>query len=112
MGGAEDQDPSVLKISTFAVAPLASEPPPTRMRPSCSRTAQPPSCSDDMLFAVTQLPVATCGREALSTKLSITTLNGKKTRRIIGRIAATLRALSAARFSGELSKGGDIRLLT
>src|SRR6185437_8975947 len=93
MGGAADQDPSVLNISTFVLAPLASEPPPTRMRPSCSTTAQPPSCNDAILFAEPQLPVAPCGREALSTKLSITRLNGREILRIMCRIAATLRAL-------------------
>src|SRR5690348_1829718 len=105
MAGAADQDPSVLKMSTFAVAPLASEPPPIRMRPSCSTTAQPPSCNDDMLFAEPQLPVATCGREALSIKLSITRLNGKKTARIMCRIAATLRALRAFKFRGSHQRG-------
>src|SRR5579872_1949227 len=86
MGDSDDQVPSVLKISTLAVGPLASEPPLTKMRPSCNRTEQPPSCSEDILFAEPQLPVATCGNEALRRKLSVNTPIAKRMYRFTRRI--------------------------
>src|ERR1019366_5341203 len=86
MTAADDHVPSVLKMSTFAVGPWASEPPITMRRPSCNRTEHPTSCADAIVPPEDHVPVVTCGREAFTGRLRLNRPNARAKYRMICRM--------------------------